>query len=125
EPPTRSGASPPSPRCATSSPLRPFFSPTPLMLKEPTSRPTIDFDPNPNMCPPLCGSLRGRLRLLGLSQFHFAGLLFHPLVQPRFLETPPVSQFESRDLLLVYVLVERVRAYAQILRRLANVHHFA
>jgi len=27
-----------------------------LMLEEPTSRPTIDFDPNPNMCPPLCGA---------------------------------------------------------------------
>src|SRR4051812_16782015 len=24
------------------------------MLEEPTSRPTMDFDPNPNMCPPFC-----------------------------------------------------------------------
>src|SRR6201993_1665916 len=47
------GASGSRPRCATSMsrPLR--FSSTALMLEEPTSRPTIVFDPNPNMCPPL------------------------------------------------------------------------
>src|SRR2546425_466571 len=46
-----------SPRWATSI-WPPFFlSSTALMLEEPTSRPTIDFDPNPNMCPPLlCGA---------------------------------------------------------------------
>ena len=49
---TISGASGSRPRCATSMPLRPFFSSTALMLEEPTSRPTIVFDPNPNMCPP-------------------------------------------------------------------------
>src|SRR5579872_3980628 len=38
--------------------LPPFFlNSTALMLEEPTSRPTIDFDPIPNMCPPLlCGA---------------------------------------------------------------------
>ncbi len=42
-----------SPRCATSI-CPPFFlSSTALMLEEPTSRPTMDFDPIPNMCPPL------------------------------------------------------------------------
>ena len=49
---TMSGASASKPRCATSMPLRPFLSSTALMLEEPTSRPTIVFDPNPNMCPP-------------------------------------------------------------------------
>src|SRR5437588_11786177 len=43
-----------SPRWVTSI-CPPFFlSSTALMLEEPTSRPTIDFDPSPNMCPPLC-----------------------------------------------------------------------
>src|SRR6266403_2470905 len=43
-----------SPRCATSI-CPPFFlSSTALMLEEPTSRPTMDFDPIPNMCPPFC-----------------------------------------------------------------------
>jgi hypothetical protein len=32
------------------------LSSTALILEEPTSRPTIDFDPIPNMCPPLCGA---------------------------------------------------------------------
>src|SRR6267378_5063963 len=40
------------PRCATSIPARVFLSSTALMLEEPTSRPTIVFDPIPNMCPP-------------------------------------------------------------------------
>src|SRR5258707_10943979 len=112
---TMSGASASSPRCATSRPLRVFFSSTALMLEDPTSRPTIDFDPNPNMCPPLGGSLAGRLRFLWLLCFHLAGLLFHPLVQSRFLEPPPIAQLERRNALLVYVLVKRVRAHAQIL----------
>src|SRR6201988_623955 len=41
------------PRWATSICPPFFFSSTALMLEEPTSRPTIDFDPIPNMCPPL------------------------------------------------------------------------
>src|SRR5256714_2369077 len=72
----------------------------------------------------LCGSLSGRLRFPAL-QFRLTGLLFHPLVELRFLKAPTVPQFESRNLLLVDVLVERVRTYAQVLRRLANVHNFA
>src|SRR5215469_9265997 len=122
---TISGASGSRPRCATSMPVRLFFSSTALMLEEPTSKPTIDFDPNPNMCPPLGGSLAGRLRLSRPLLLGFRGLLFHPLVQPRFLETPAVAQLECRNLLLVDVLVERVRTHAQILRRLANVHDLA
>src|SRR5713101_7030561 len=122
---TMSGASASKPRCATSKPLRVFFNSTALMLEDPTSRPTIDFDPNPNMCPPLRGSLAGRLRFLRLLGFHLAGLLFHPLVQSRFLKAPAISQFEGRNLLLIHVLVERVRTYPQVLRRLANVHDFA
>src|SRR6202020_153200 len=39
-----------SPRCATSIWLPFFFNSTALMLEEPTSRPTIVFDPIPNMC---------------------------------------------------------------------------
>ncbi len=58
---TISGASGSRPRWVTSSPLRPFFSSTALMLEEPTSRPTIDLEPNPNMCPPLVGPASRRL----------------------------------------------------------------
>src|SRR5215467_1927365 len=128
-----------SPRCATSICPPFFFSSTALMLEEPTSRPTIDFDPSPNMCPPLCW--RGRLaravslnlprrfgRRLGLPfhlRFHLARLLFHPLIQPRFLEAPAIAQLECGDFLLADVLVQSVRTHAQVLRRLANVHHFS
>src|SRR6266536_5119255 len=97
-----------SPRCATSI-CPPFFlSSTALMLEEPTSRPTMDFDPNPNMCPPfvvpasrrpqfflLCpSSFHGCLGFAFRLRFHLARLLFHPLVQPRFLEAPAVAQLE-------------------------------
>src|SRR5580693_2921522 len=124
---TISGASGSRPRCATSMPLRPFLSSTALMLEDPTSRPTIVFDPNPNMCPPLLlpGGFGSRLRfLLVVLRFHLAGFLFHPLVELRFLEAPAVAQFESGNLLLAYILVERVRTHPQVLRRLANIHHF-
>src|SRR5438552_1464878 len=122
---TMSGGSGSNPRCATSIPPRDFFNSTALMLEEPTSRPTIDFDPNPNMCPPLRGSLSDCLCFGGLLYFHFARFFFHPLVQPRFLEPPPVPQLECRNLLLIHVLVERVRTDAQVLRRLTNIHDFA
>src|SRR5258705_7297241 len=69
------------------------------------------------------GSLRGRLRFP--SYFHLVRLLFHPLVQLRLLEAPAIAQFESRNLLLVDVLIERVRTHPQVLRSLANVHHFS
>src|ERR1700689_5449813 len=49
---TMSEASASSPRCATSICPPFFFNSTALMLEEPTSRPTIVFDPIPNMCPP-------------------------------------------------------------------------
>src|SRR3954469_8616582 len=120
------------------------------MLEEPTSRPTMDFDPNPNMCPPFCVAratspatlmYRGRLALrlsllrsrsfrrnlrlaLGL-RLHLARLLFHPLVQLRFLEAPAIAQLERGNLLFANVFVQSVRTYAQILRRLANIHHFS
>src|SRR5215470_12938758 len=42
-------------------PARVRFSSTALMLEEPTSRPTIDFDPNPNMCPPFVAPASCRL----------------------------------------------------------------
>src|SRR5215472_9627726 len=61
---------------------------------------------------------------LGL-RFHLARLLFHPLIQPRFLEPPAIPQLERGNLLLADVLVQSVRTHAQILRRLANVHHFS
>jgi len=38
-----------------------FFNSTALMLEEPTSRPTIDFDPIPNMCARLCSCGAGAL----------------------------------------------------------------
>src|ERR1700733_9256453 len=123
---TISGASGSRPRCATSIPLRPFLSSTAFMLEDPTSRPTIVFDPNPNMCPPLLlpGSFGSRLRFLAVLRFHLAGLLFHPLIELRFLEAPAIAQLESRDLLLPHVLVKCVRTDSQVLRRLANIHHF-
>src|SRR5215471_16365121 len=124
---TISGANGSKPRCATSIPARVRFSSTALMLEEPTSRPTIVFDPNPNMCPPLLsGSLSGRLRfLLAALHFHLVRFLFHPLVELRLLEAPAVAQLESRNGLLSHVLVERVRTHSQILRRLADIHDFA
>src|SRR5438445_13493767 len=125
---TISGASASRPRCATSMPLRPFRSSTALMLEEPTSRPTIVFDPNPNMCARLLrlpGSLTNCLRFPLAFRFHLGRFLFHPLVQPRFLEAPAVAQLESGNLLLANVLVKRVRTHPQVLRSLANVHHFS
>src|SRR6202162_1797326 len=121
-----SGASGSRPRCATSIPLRPFLNSTALMLEDPTSRPTIVFDPNPNMCPPLLlpGSLGSCLRFVSALRFHLAGLIFHPLVELRFLEAPAIAQLESGNLLLAYVLVKRVRTHSQVLRSLANVHDF-
>src|SRR5580693_7411976 len=123
---TISGPSGSTPKCTTSRPLRPLRSSTALMLEEPTSRPTIAFDPNPNMCPPLhlSGGFGSHLRFLLASYLHLGGLLFHPLVQPRLLEAPAVSQFEGGDLLFPNVLVKRVRTHSQVLRRLANIHDF-
>src|SRR5580692_4864194 len=123
---TISGASGSRPRCATSMPLRPFLNSTALILEDPTSRPTIVFDPNPNMCPPLLlpGSFSSRLRFVSAFRFHLAGFLFHPLIELRFLEAPAVAQLESGNLLLPYVFVERVRTHSQVLRRLANIHDF-
>src|ERR1700674_4052494 len=123
---TMSGASISRPRCTTSIPLRPFLNSTALMLEDPTSRPTIVFDPNPNMCPPLLlpGSLGSCLRFVSALRFHLAGLIFHPLVELRFLEAPAIAQLESGNLLFAYILVKRVRTHSQVLRRLANIHHF-
>src|SRR5258708_2191737 len=124
---TISGASGSSPRCATSMPARVRFNSTALMLEEPTSRPTIVFDPNPNMCPPLLSSsLGGRLRFLLVAlAFHLVRLLFHPLIKLRFLEAPAIAQLERWNFLFAYVLVKRVRTHSQVLRSLANVHHFS
>src|ERR1039457_566594 len=130
---TMSGAIGSSPRCATSIPVRVLLSSTALMLEEPTSRPTIVFDPIPNMCPPFfcevrlrsSGSLDRCLDFLFAPRFHFHRLLFHPLIQLRFLEAPAIAQLERRNLLLVHVLVQSVRTHSQILRSLANVHHFS
>src|SRR5664279_6290950 len=130
---TMSGAIGSSPRCATSIPVRVLLSSTALMLEEPTSRPTIVFDPIPNMCPPFfcevrlrsSGSLDRCLDFLFAPRFHFHRLLFHPLIQLRFLEAPAIAQLERRNLLLVHVLVQGVRTHSQILGSLANVHHFS
>src|ERR1700674_1081007 len=128
---TMSGAIGSRPRCATSIPVRVLRSSTALMLEEPTSSPTIVFDPN--MCPPFFNELRLRssgsfhrcLDFLFAPWFQFHRLLFHPLIKLRFLEAPAVPQLERRNLLLVHVLVQRVRTHSQILGSLANVHHFS
>src|SRR5467141_860930 len=130
---TMSGAIGSRPRCATSIPVRVLRSSTALMLEEPTSSPTIVFDPIPNMCPPFfnevrlrsSGSLHRCLDFLFTPRFQFHRLLFHPLIELRFLEAPAVAQLERRNLLLVHVLVQRVRTHSQILGSLANVHHFS
>src|SRR6202167_99273 len=138
---TMSGAIGSRPRCATSIPVRVFLSSTALMLDEPTSRPTIVFDPIPNMCPPfsyqvlLRSSLPIRLRSPGgfhrgldflfALRFRFHRLHFHPLIQLRFLEAPAIAQLERRNLLLVHVFVERARTHSQILRSSTNVHYFS
>src|SRR5438270_1629652 len=62
--------------------------------------------------------------LLGALWFSGRTLLFHPLVQNGLLEFPAIAQLEGRDLLFVHVFVERVRTYAEVLRRLADIHHF-
>src|ERR1035437_2821270 len=111
---TMSGAIGSRPRCATSIPVRVFLSSTALMLEEPTSRPTIVFDPIPNMCPPFfnevrlrsSGSLHRCLDFLFALRFRFHRLLFHPLIQLRFLEAPAIAQLERRNLLFVHVLVQ-------------------
>src|SRR6266478_5952187 len=123
---TISGASGSSPKCATSMPSRPRVSSTALMLEDPTSRPTIVFAPNPNMCPPLRlpGSFHGCLRFLLASCVHLVRLIFHPLIKLRLLEAPAVAQLEGGDFLFPDVLVQRVRTHSQVLRSLANVHHF-
>src|SRR3981081_1399585 len=151
---TMSEASGSSPRCATSIPARVFLSSTALMLEEPTSRPTIVFDPIPNMCPPFVAPvlpafsvschrlpprrleeilpsplqllLRSRsFRLAFRPRFNLAGLLFHPLVQLRLLETPAVAHLARRNSLFPDVLVKRVRTHSQVLRCLTNIHHFS
>src|SRR5947199_3536223 len=104
-----------------------FLSSTALMLLEPMSRPTIDFaDPNPNIFASLlAGRSSGCARLfLGAFGFPDRALLLHPLIQDGFLEFPAIAQLKGRDLLFVNVLVERVGTYAQVLRSLADVHHF-
>src|SRR5208283_331964 len=65
------------------------------------------------------------LHFLFSACFHFHRLLFHPLIELGFLEAPAIAQLERRNLLLVHVLVQRVRTHSQILRSLANVHHFS
>src|SRR3984957_5810913 len=116
------------PRWATSI-CPPFFlSSTALILEEPTSRPTIVFDPNPNMCPPFVwrghfaravfgsaltpSSLRSRLWFPFRSRFHLARLLFHPQIQPRLLKAPPIAQLEGWNFLFPDVLVKRVRTHS-------------
>jgi hypothetical protein len=54
-----------------------------------------------------------------------AALLLHPSVEHRLLEAPAIAQPEGWNLPLPNVFIECVRTHAQILRRLANVHHFA
>src|ERR1035437_4826343 len=107
---TMSGAIGSSPICATSIPTRVFLSSTALMLEEPTSRPTIVFDPMPNMCPPFCSEVRfpnsSFARVYRVQEAFTAALiflplrvsdhrlLFHPLIQLRFLEAPAIAQLE-------------------------------
>src|SRR4051794_27088438 len=115
-----------TPMCATSISPWALRSSTALMLLEPMSRPTIVFAP-PNK--PIrsssvsCGRSRGP-RLLLAPALADGALALHPAVQDGLLELPPVPQLEGGNLFLVHVLVKCVRAHAEVLRSLANVHHF-
>src|SRR6266850_1417355 len=123
---TMSDASGSTPMCATSISPWALRSSTALMLLEPMSRPTIVFAP-PNK--PIrsssvpCDRASGP-RLLLAAAFADGALALHPTVQAGLLEFPPVPQLEGGNLFLVYVLVKCVRAHAEVLRSLANVHHF-
>ncbi len=70
-------------------------------------------------------------RLDGLLLFgaEFGGLDFrlavHPLVKPGALETPAIAQLECRYEAFGGVLVEGVGRDAEVIRRLADIHHFA
>src|SRR5262249_41074606 len=66
-----------------------------------------------------------RLRFLPAPRFSLGRFLFHPLVELRLLEAPAIAQLESRNFLFPYVLVKCVRTHSQVLRRLANIHHFS
>lgn len=53
------------------------------------------------------------------------GLAVHPFVQPAALETPAVSELESRDEALGRILIQGVGRDAKIVGGLADVHDFA
>src|SRR5580704_5270497 len=55
-------------------------------------------------------SLRGGLKLCRDSR-----LPIHPLIEPRFLEAPTVTQLEGRDECLGGILIQRVRADAEVI----------
>src|SRR5260370_37683155 len=123
---TMSEASGSRPTCTTSTSPRLFFNSTALMLLEPMSRPTIDFDPPiPNINIASVPSRRGSCGpgFLLASAFPHTALTLHPRIQDRLLELPAVGQLDGRNLLFVDVLVQRVRTHAQVWCGLANVHH--
>src|SRR6478672_5786621 len=105
-------------------PARPRFNSTALMLLDPTSRPTMDCFPNMSHPSELRRRYRARLGFLPFSRSARHALALHPGIEHGAFELPPVAQLESRNPFLVHILVERVRAHAEILRGLANVHHF-
>src|SRR6202022_1017290 len=71
------------------------------------------------------GSFHRRLDFLFAPRFRFHRLHFHPLTHLRFLEAPAIAQLKRRNFLFIHILVKRVRTHSQILRRLANIHHFS
>src|SRR5215475_2253909 len=102
-------------------------------MSNPTS--CLLFPPNNDILQPLYSFLLQTARnpralllqqsLLTTLGVHLAHLAFHPAVQNRLAQLPAVTQLERWNFAFGDVAIERVRADAQILRRLPHIHHFA
>ncbi len=60
-----------------------------------------------------------RLRNRGHSTFYI-----HPCIQQTLSKPPPIPELERRNEALRRISIQRIAANAQIIRRLAYVHHF-
>src|ERR1043166_243762 len=103
------------------------------MELEPMSNPTscLFFPPNNDILQPLYSfrlqtcKLFSRTRQLTAPGVNLTHLAFHPAIQNGLAELPAIAKLESGNLAFSDIAVERVRADAQILRRLPHIHHFA
>src|SRR5216684_2860187 len=101
-----------------------FFSSTALILEDPTSKPTIVFDPIPNMCARLCSCGAGTLPAQFVAPV--SRRLFNSYSDPAAAFVAAFALcFVPASIWLDFVFVERVRTHSQVVRRLTNVHHFS